>query len=216
MEVLIQSEGTPTYLDDTYVIDGTFTFDAGILGDAALASSIAGAKYPQPMRISTGVTFSGLANVPGAMSPPADSEAGWTAFDVGRTLPFSTADWTPYTGLQTGIITVYFHRYDIQTSGGAHLGYLYKQAYYNASMQEVGYNPPNSPEIPVWIYWRPIPGNAESGGGTFVGPRNAVGTHVFNIGHVQPGALDPAAPQVAPAVHRFSLGYKASNAAERG
>ena len=33
-----------------------------------------------------------------------------------------------------GIITAYIHRYDIQTSGGTHLGYLYKQAYYNASM----------------------------------------------------------------------------------
>lgn len=224
VEVLIQSEGTPTYLDDTYVIDGTLSLESAqhsggpnITGNTNC--SIAGAKYPQPMRISTGVTFSGVANVPGALPLPSDTDPGWTAYGVGATFPQQHA--TPHSGIDGGgIITAYFHRYDIQTSGGSHLGYLYKQTYYNASMQEVGHYSPNASPKTLWLSWRPIPGNAESGGGAFVGPIalnvSSPAVRVFNIGHIQPGALDPAAPQVAPAVHRFSLGYKASNAAERG
>lgn len=192
--VLIESEGVEKYLDDTYEIDGTLTvesaqFVGGSSVGGSLASSISGAKHPAPMRISTGVTFSGLASVPGALAIPADSDPGWTTFGTAKTLSYSFS--TPNSGINGGgIITAYIHRYDIQTSGGTHLGYLYKQAYYNASMVEVGHGSPNSGAKPIWLSWRPIPGNEQSGGGAFVGPVTQFSNRTFQIGHVEPGVID--------------------------
>ncbi|HQJ35558.1 MAG TPA: hypothetical protein PL156_10390 [Rhodoglobus sp.] len=219
IEVLIESEGVEKYLDDTYEIDGTLTIESaqfvgGSSVSGSLASSISGAKHPAPMRISTGVTFNGLANVPGALAIPADSDPGWTTFGTAKTLSYSFS--TPNSGINGGgIITAYIHRYDIQTSGGTHLGYLYKQAYYNASMVEVGHGSPNSGAKPIWLSWRPIPGNEQSGGGAFVGPVTQFSNRTFQIGHVEPGVIDTTEPVVAPTVHRYSLGYKTTSVANR-